>query len=68
MKDYRSHLPKKIVYDGDGPLCQHLDKRSGDSCERIAYLETYISEGEETDRVHLIFLCEEHARLRGINL
>lgn len=68
MKNYLSVLPRKISQDDRTPLCQHIDSDTRDSCDRHADVETFISEGEETGRVHLIFLCEEHARLRGINL
>lgn len=68
MKNYRQTLPRKIVEDDNTPLCQHLEPKSGNSCDKLSTVENFISEGEETDRLHLIFLCDEHADLRHKNI
>lgn len=68
MKNYRQKLPVKIREDDRTPLCQHLDSLTGDSCDKLSTVENFISEGEETNRIHLIFLCDKHADLRHKNL
>lgn len=67
MKNYKQTLPRKVYLDDRTPLCQHLDT-SGESCDKHATVENFISEGEETGRIHLIFLCDKHADLRHKNI
>ena len=68
MKNYKDTLPRKVYLDDRTPLCQHLDASTGNSCDRHATVENFISEGEKTDRIHLILLCDKHADLRNKNI
>ena len=68
MKNYRQTLPRKVWLDDRTSLCQHLESDTGESCDKLATIENFISEGEETDRIHIILLCDKHADLRNKNI
>jgi hypothetical protein len=69
MKNYRQTLPRKVWLDDRTSLCQHLDFDTGDSCDKLATVETSIFEADDTGGgIHLIFLCDEHADLRNKNI